>query len=82
MIFDHTSNMCLCAGPGVGKGRQIASLVFENLLRCRKKVCPPGLLTAMDNTHRIDGYHHALPDAAALGWPAAISTATPGQVML
>ncbi|KAK9863620.1 hypothetical protein WJX84_004264 [Apatococcus fuscideae] len=24
-------------GPGVGKGRQIASLVFENLLRCRKK---------------------------------------------
>ncbi len=26
------------AGPGVGKGRQIASLVFENLLRGRKKV--------------------------------------------
>ena len=27
-----------CAGPGVGKGRQIASLIFENILRGRKKV--------------------------------------------
>ncbi len=26
-------------GPGVGKGRQIASLVFENILRGRSKVC-------------------------------------------
>ncbi len=26
------------AGPGVGKGRQIASLVFENILRGRTKV--------------------------------------------
>ena len=28
----------LLAGPGVGKGRQIASLVFENILRGRTKV--------------------------------------------
>ena len=35
-------------GPGVGKGRQIASLVFENILRGRTKVsllsaCLPAL---------------------------------------
>lgn len=32
------SQKLLGAGPGVGKGRQIASLVFENLLRGRRKV--------------------------------------------
>ena len=30
--------LLLQTGPGVGKGRQIASLVFENILRGRTKV--------------------------------------------
>lgn len=43
--FNDGAYLC-AAGPGVGKGRQIAALVFENLLRGRKKVGKGLLMSA------------------------------------
>ena len=38
VVHRCTELLLSITGPGVGKGRQIASVIFENLLRGRKKV--------------------------------------------